>query len=106
MYTQNFKNLITDDLACRIRNLAEPQNTPDDFLQSLSESIKNVALKKLFIKTSFATAPTVIAIANQPHRCNLPIAVATAINCAVRSLCSGDFKLITFINSRSRCKYV
>lgn len=42
MYTPNFKNLITDDLACRISNLAEPQNTPGDILKSLSESIKNV----------------------------------------------------------------
>jgi hypothetical protein len=33
MYTQNFKNLITDDLACRISNLAEHQNTPDDIIK-------------------------------------------------------------------------
>lgn len=42
MYKPNFKNLLTDDIASRISNLGESQNTPDDILKSLSESIKNI----------------------------------------------------------------
>ncbi len=42
MNSEKLKDLIQDDLASRINNLTEAQNTPDDILQSLSESIKKV----------------------------------------------------------------